>query len=63
MSDSIKEVAIAAVLGFSLAALIACFVLLGVTNSHKADAIQHGVAEYYIDVDNNRQFRWKECGK
>jgi len=32
-------------------------------NQLKNDAIQHGVAEYYLDANNNKQFRWKECGE
>jgi len=29
--------------------------------SMQDEAVRAGHAEYYLDKDNNRQWRWKEC--
>lgn len=49
--------------GFFAALVFACVALLAGCNfgqfSIKEDAVKNGVAEYYLDENHEKQFRWR----
>jgi hypothetical protein len=43
----------------SVVTLIVCLIASPMNGAAKQEAVKAGKAEYYLDNDNNRQWRWK----
>jgi hypothetical protein len=59
MSEDTKEYIGLAVIAIGLMFLTFIVTQQSVTDSIRLEAISAGVAEHYIDADQNKAFRWK----
>lgn len=57
MNDALAAFCIGSVAGFTLC--MGLGTLFPMTSPARAEAVRVGVAEYYLDSQNNRQWRWK----
>lgn len=62
MKRDSASVAVGFITGFAAIVPVALLAMGRLDSEWRDEAVKAGHAEYYLDADHNRQWRWKEVG-